>query len=211
ENPPTETIFQDPVLLTDALWLGIRATAASSPGDAFLFGSLDEFWPFTVIDRRGRVIGGGSFDVASFGSSAQEFERLCRPNASAEGAPLFMTMDPSSNISLSPDLTLNNFVFLPASQFGAGTGDVEITGRFIEGRALSGVALDTGTSDFDTLYPNVGYEFSQATDSSRVASTICDQTIQNQITLGYTRQGVVAPSLDEELMTSLFAAPAQYT
>lgn len=210
-NPPAETIFKDTVLLTDLLPFRIDYAGSRAPGDTFLLLSRDEFWPFTVIDRRGRIIGGGAFDVGTFGGDAADYDRVCQPVGSTIGEPLFMTMDPGT-ISLSPDLTLNNFVYLPATTGGA--GDVTLTGRFIEGYALSGVTLDgvaASKSDFDTLYPNVGYEFNAATDSSRVASTICGKTITGQTTLGYTRQGVVVPSLDEELMTALFATPAQYT
>lgn len=199
-------IYQDTALLTDLLRARTDYAATRASGDAFLLAARDEFWPFTVIDRRGRVIGGGAFDVANFGSNAQNYDRLCKPGVAQDGQPLFMTMD-SANVSLSADLTINNFVYRSATD----PGEVTVTGRFIEGYALSGVALEDGESDFDTLYPNVGYEFNPATDSSRVASGICGVTLSNQTTLGYTRRGVVVPSLDEDLMGALFGTPAQYT
>src|SRR5690606_39303366 len=91
-NPPAETIYKNTVLLTVLLSFLIYYAGSRAPGDTFLLLSRDEFWPFTVIDRRGRIIGGGAFDVGTFGGDAADYDRVCQPVGSTIGEPLFMTM-----------------------------------------------------------------------------------------------------------------------
>lgn len=190
----------------------VTASAAADPEnpaavDATPIVFEQDFWPFMMIDRQSRIIGGGAFDMVRFATGATE--RLC-----SNEQPLYLALDGAAG--LSSDLMFSQFKFEPT---GLEPGEVNIPGRFIDGIAYSGIELADGQIDYDLAYSGPTHVFDPAKDRSLInATSLCGSTIANQPILSFRRQGIVMPKLDPSIMSYFFgdtgpgvSGPKRYT
>ena len=207
--PPEEQIYNSEALLSDLLLQRLQSSDMSKdPSDSsavdvvpFLFAS--DFLPFAMVDRHGRILSGGAFDIGKIelGNSGG-VSRLC------DDQPLYLALDGTAQIR--PDLTLNNVNFEPIVD----SGSMSLQGRFIDGVAYSGlkVNVEGSSTDYENAYDTPGHAFDAVTDRTTIETNgLCGSTITDQIVLGVRRQGLVMPKLDTTLMAHFFATPARYT
>ncbi|MDF1780450.1 MAG: hypothetical protein P1U67_04060 [Alcanivoracaceae bacterium] len=202
---PSDRIFQSEVLLSDLLVATLQTSEMrTNPADA---GDVDdtpilsstEFLPFAMVDRHGRVLGGGAFSVAKLDGG---IVNLC------DNQPLYMALDGSA--SLQPDLTHSGFKFEPIAE----TGEFTFPGRLIDGVAYSGLKskLPGSQTDYDVAYDSPAHVFDASKDRSLInTNALCNSSISNQVVLGFRRQGLVMPTLDSAVMGHFFSTPARYT
>lgn len=206
--PPEDQIYYSQALLSDLLFTRLQSSDMSTnPSDSkpdlvpFIFEA--DFLPFAMIDRQGRILGGGAFDVGQITlGNAGGVSRLC------DDQPLYLALDGAAQIT--SDLTLNNVNFEPIGD----AGSMSVPGRFIDGVAYSGLKVDVegSSTDYESAYDTPGHAFDATKDRTTIETNgLCGSTINDQIVLGVRRQGLVMPKLDTALMAHFFATPAQYT
>lgn len=216
-TPAADQLYMPEALVTDYLLTTLLSPSMgrSDPADPdtqdlvpLVF--AQDFFPFMLIDRNNRLIGGGAFDMARTLAAGGAAEHLCQDQ------PVYLAL--SAAAELSPDLTMVNMNFQPvASAPLPEVGEINIPGRFIDGVAYSGVKANIGGSktDYELAYDGSGHVFDTAKDQSiiKTGPSLCGETIDSQIILSFRRQGIVMPTLDTLIMDEVFAVntPARYT
>lgn len=215
---PENPVFNAEALLTDYLLVKLQSAemALADPEDSSTvdltpFTYAQDYFPFTVVDRHNRLVGGGAFDVARInlggGGNTSGLEHLCNEQ------PMYLAL--GGTAGLASDLTFQNTTLEPVvTSTLAESGTASIPGRFIEGVAYSGIKLDTSDSqtDYEFAYNAPTHVFDASTDKSVInTNSLCGATISDQVILGYRRQGIVMPKLDPVIMEHFFATPGQYT
>jgi hypothetical protein len=213
--PPANPIFNAEALLTDYLLINLQSPAMSratpadpNTADQIPFVFAQDYFPFTLVDRHNRLIGGGAFDVARITLGAGGgIDHLCGEQ------PVYLAL--SGAAGLASDLTFQNMTFEPvAVATQPEVGDAKIPGRFMEGVAYSGLKLDVNGSqtDYEFTYSEPTHVFDDSTDQSLINTTsLCGETIDDQVIFGFRRQGIVMPKLDPLVMDHFFAAPGKYS
>ncbi len=221
QGPDASTsLFNAEALLSDLLKQRLQEPEMvvdpedTSTVDLVTYTFEDEYLPYVLIDRSGRIIGGGAFDVARYvpgnpNAPAPE-DQQARIDRLCDEQPLYLTFN--GGASLAPNLQFASVEMAPISS----PGEVAIKGRFIDGVAYSGVKAPSTEgaptlTDYEFAYTAPTHTFDAATDGSTLATDLCGSNITKQIFLNnFRRQGLVMPELDSVIMNALFTTPAIY-
>lgn len=208
-----ETLDPD-VAVWDALFRDI-------PGSAFLsetrfdshlatYGITENYLPMIVVDRHGRVSGGGPFEAVTMEPLAFN----CDLDTGDDGGryPVYLGLEEQAQ--LTSDLVLDSFLFstIPGSETDPHALTLE--GRFMNGSAYNGIARQTpdSVSDYDKDYPDTGvHAFTDGRDSTRLSGNLCGFSFSRQIVVGLHRTTAVTPNLDEVFMQKHFSTPGAFT
>ncbi len=210
-----------PVTDTLSLWLGNVAVTDVGVRDAVLFEAINfgEYFPYVMIDRRGRAIGGGGYDIVDVSRLVVDDEgeltdfnaQLICNRVRDNDVPEFFTL--AGTAAVGSDLTLKNFFFDSVDRHV--DTSLQLRGRLFNGRALHGVTRpEVAATDFQLLYPYpLGYEFKPQEDAAVIGGVGCGIHVPDVMVNSFYRVGLVEPFLDDAIMSAFFGpdqGPAAY-